>query len=478
MKEQNTKNHRYTLIFDSITDTFGNICLHDHSRDRRSHVQIAVEDKVFSYRTQKYFPSVIADLIDLAVAIHASDRLAFQSLRQQQAQISVVLPVRHPETLNTSSFQEQLSNLMEWATGSKWIFEFQKRISAGRIVEQQPLISSAGPYVDEVTLWSGGLDALAGLYTRLKKNQDMAFMLFGTGSNDNVYLRQYHVFQALLPSFINRLNLCRVPIRFSESNTHKKNKISRARGVVFTLLGSACAYLMGQKVLNLYENGVGAINLPYRKSAIGLDHTRSVHPLTLLGVSNLVSDLVGDKFTIQNPFLFSTKAEMCQQLAEDKRDDLPALTVSCDSPHRKQPIQCGYCSSCILRKQSLAASGILDQTSYIVPHSDPPAGDPMIFLQNMLVQVSVLKKLLNHSENPVSQWESLTRRFPKLDDIVDRTHEIEGLTSLDMRQNLIRLYQTYVAEWDTVKPQMTRDFLSQEKVQQVPQDFQIAIQEG
>jgi hypothetical protein len=127
---------------------------------------------------------------------------------------------------------------------------------------------------------------------------------------------------------------------------------------VFTLLGSACAYLMGQKVLNLYENGIGAINLPYRKSAIGLDHTRSVHPLTLLSVSNLVSELIGEKFTIRNPFLFRTKAEMCQQLAEDERYDLPALTVSCDSPHRKQPIQCGYCSSCILRKQALAASGI------------------------------------------------------------------------------------------------------------------------
>jgi hypothetical protein len=32
---------------------------------------------------------VIADIIDLAVAIHASDRLSFQNLRQQQVEISV-----------------------------------------------------------------------------------------------------------------------------------------------------------------------------------------------------------------------------------------------------------------------------------------------------------------------------------------------------------------------------------------------------
>lgn len=478
MKKQNAKGYKYTLVFDPITNSFGNICLYDHYRDRESYAKISVEDKVFSYRTQKYFPSLIADLIDLAIAIHASDRLAFQNLRQQQAQISVVLPIRHPEILNASSFQEQLTSLLAWATGSRWIFEFSQRAELGRAIEQQPLIESANSHVDEVTLWSGGLDALAGLYTRLKEDRDITFMLFGTGSNDNAYARQEQVFKGLLPSFPNRLNLCRVPIRLFVSNLHTKNKISRARGVVFTLLGSACAYLMGQKVLNLYENGIGAINLPYRKSAIGLDHTRSVHPLTLLSVSNLVSELTGEKFTIRNPFLFRTKAEMCQQLAEDARYDLPALTVSCDSPHRKQPIQCGYCSSCILRKQALAASRIEDRALYVVPHGNPPVSDPKLFLKNMLVQASVLKELLNQSENPVSQWRALTRRFPEIDDIVDRTYEVEGLTPPEMRKHLINLYRTYVSEWDNVEPQISMSFSNQTPVQQIPQDLQMAIQEG
>jgi hypothetical protein len=45
-----------------------------------------------------------------------------------------------------------------------------------------------------------------------------------------------------------------------------------------------------------------------------------------------------------------------------------------------------------------------------------------------------------------------------------------------MRKCLIRLYQTYVSEWDTVEPQISGDFLSQVSVQQVSQDFQLAIQ--
>ncbi|OUC12360.1 MAG: hypothetical protein B0A82_23080 [Alkalinema sp. CACIAM 70d] len=476
MERQSKQTSDFTLLFESVMSSGGNICLYDHSRNKESNVRIAVDDSAFSCRIQKEFPSIIADLIDLAVAIHAADRLTFQSLRQQQTQIHVVLPIRHPEILNQSSFQDKLSSLLGWATGSRWIFEFSQRVDLGRVVEQQPLLTSSDPYINEVVLWSGGLDALAGLYTRLKENHQISFMLFGTGSNDNSYARQGQIFQALLPSFPNRLNLCRVPIRFSESNLHIKNKISRARGIVFTLLGSACAYLMGQQVLHLYENGIGAVNLPYRKSAVGLDHSRSVHPLTLLRVSDLVSELVGEGFRVQNPFLFWTKAEMCQQLAKDMKYDLPALTISCDSPHRKQPIQCGYCSSCILRKQALAASRVEDQTYYIVPHNDRPVSDIRLYLQNMLTQVSTLKGLLNCSENAISQWESLTRRFPSLDDIVDRTHGIEGLTPPEMRKNLIRLYQTYVLEWDAVEPQILGDFLSQVIDQPIIQDFQMAIQ--
>lgn len=449
MKNYCTYDSDYTFYFDSVLSSNGSFRFMDHSKGKESTVGLTLDDQDFQYRVMRDFPSAIADLIDLAVAIHASDRLAFQHLRKKQTRISVVLPIRHPELMNTSTFQAKLENLLGWTTGSRWSFDFQRRTASGRITEQQQVLPIV-PEECEVALWSGGLDALAGLYTRLRASYTMPFMLFGTGSNDNVYARQAQVFKTLQPSFPNRLHLCRVPIRFSESNLHQKNKISRARGVVFTLLGAACAYLMGQQVLYLYENGIGAINLPYRKSVVGLEHSRSVHPLTLLKVSDTISELLGEKFRVQNPFLFWTKAEMCKTLAEDRRNDLVPLTMSCDSPHRQQPIQCGYCSSCILRKQALAASQIKDRTCYIVPHRKAPAGDTSLYLRHMLAQVSTLRGLFNDSQAPNLQWESLTRKFPELDDIVDWTAMAENLMPTDIQKHLVRLYQTYVAEWDAV----------------------------
>ena len=272
-----------------------------------------------------------------------------------------------------------------------------------------------------------------------------------------MYSRQKDVFNALTELFPNRLYLCRVPIRFSDSYFYKKNKISRARGVVFTFLGAACAHLMNQNALYLYENGIGAINLPYTKSSVGLDHSRSVHPITLLKVSNVLSDLLGQSFTVNNPFLFWTKAEMCRSLFENRSINIVKLTSSCDSPHRKQPTQCGYCSSCVLRKQSLSASKIEDETRYIVPHGEQPKGDVTLHFMHMKDQVSTLRSVLNKDSLPNAQWKALTQRFPELDDIVDRMRTVEEMQNKDLKAHLVKLYQSYISEWSTVESGMMED---------------------
>ncbi|MFO8040228.1 MAG: 7-cyano-7-deazaguanine synthase [Sodalinema sp.] len=307
--------------------------------------------------------------------------------------------------------------------------------------------------------YCGGLDALAGLYTRLTSNNKKSFMLFGTGANLIVSKRQHKGFKELQREFINRVSLSQLTfsLEHKEKRSSKK-KMLRTRGVVFTLLGSAYAYLMDCNVLNLYENGIGAINLPYTESTVGLDHSRSTHPLTLLKVSNLVSDIFGEIFKIRNPFLFSTKAQMCQSLARNKKADLSALTQSCDRPHRRKPVQCGYCSSCILRRQAILASNLNDKNHYIVPHAKQGTNEDCIFLDNMWIQVNTLREIFKESKTRQSQWISLTKNFPVLDDIVDQTATMEGITEEEFRINLIKLFQAYINEWGHVEFHLWRDF--------------------
>ncbi len=457
-KLQDSDRRNYTLKFSPVSNSNGSVRFINHSQGKEQTIGINLVDQVFENRVQVEFPAIIADLIDLAVAIHTSDRLAPQNLNEKERHLHVILPVRHPELLSAELFQTKLKELLDWATGSQWLFEFQKRKAIGRSVEHQLLFATESREY-EVALWSGGLDALAGMYTRLKMYPKKPFALFGSGSNLSVYARQEKVANEIESIFPQRCNLLRLRI---DSGMQQQNKFSRARGVVFTLLGAACAYLMGQRILCVYENGMGAINLFYRASAVGLDHTRSVHPLTLLMVGEVVSELLGEKFQVHNPFLFWTKAQMCKTLAEDGRNDLASLTMSCDSPHRKsqQPTQCGYCSSCLLRRQALTAANMEDKTPYIVLYEERQDKDRSLPFLNMCEQVRIFKNLLSVSGESIAQWEALTRRFSDLEDIVDRTAVAENLLPLGMQSQLIQLYQTYVAEWDTVESRISSGLLN------------------
>jgi 7-cyano-7-deazaguanine synthase in queuosine biosynthesis len=455
----------YRFEFNPISNNNGLISFIDNSQNQEQLIGFNINDKEFGYRVEKEFPSLMADLIDLAVAIYACDRLIplnRHNLNKIQRRLLVTLPVRHPELFNSDSFQQKLNDLLIWTTGNQWIFEFKKRQISGRFVEQQPLLLPTITENSEVALWSGGLDSLAGLYTRLKANPDKSFTLFGSGSNKIVFHYQKKLAQQIDSIFPKRIHLLQVPIHFNKSGDIPKNKLSRARGILFTLLGSVCAYLMGQRQLFIYENGVGAINLPYSKATVGLDHSRSVNPLTLLMVSDLVSELIGERFEIKNPFLFLTKAQMCEALAKDHKDDLSSLAVSCDSRYRKKDcFQCGYCSSCLLRRQAIIVSNLEDKTPYVINSQEYQSKtEDQRYFNAMKTQVNTIDFLLKKSPEKVLQWKYLSQEFLELDDIVDRTYEFEKLSLDDMQNRLIQLYETYVSEWKRAESILEKGFLT------------------
>jgi len=191
--------------------------------------------------------------------------------------------------------------------------------------------------------------------------------------------------------------------------------------------------------------------LPFRESEVGLDHSRSVHPLSLLHMSNLVSHILGRSFVFRNPFLFQTKAQMCSVLAQYNVIDLAFLTITCDRLHRERPIQCGCCSSCLLRRQALAALGIEDRTEYLVTSHQAYVSSNRSFdsnhLRAMLYQVDILRSLLNS----VDPWHSLLKGYPILQEIADQVARQEALAPVVPVEQLLQLYQCYVHEWDSVQ---------------------------
>jgi hypothetical protein len=271
-----------------------------------------------------------------------ADRLSFRNT-DRTCSIHVCLPVRHPELWGSTKTIDYLDDLLYWYTQDHWSFEFRSRSLYGRFAEREATLPfSFREAPPEVALWSGGLDSLAGLYSQLSSSATARYVLFGTGMNTQMHHKQEMYAHLIADQFPGRVTLIQVPYRLESTKEMQKHTLQRSRGFVFLLLGTVCALLEDQHTLSIYENGIGAINLPFSEAEVGLDHSLSVHPISLLRMEAFISHLLNTTFLFQNPFLFKTKAQMCQALVGSPHyPELIDSTFTCDRPHREQPGQCG-----------------------------------------------------------------------------------------------------------------------------------------
>ncbi|MGH3300991.1 MAG: 7-cyano-7-deazaguanine synthase [Streptosporangiaceae bacterium] len=208
----------------------------------------------------------------------------------------------------------------------------------------------------------------------------------------------------------------------------------RSRGLLFLAAGVATAWAIRQDNLRIFENGVGAINLPYLRSQQGSQASRSAHPATLAMVQDRAAAISGRTFVIEAPAMTLTKAELPGR-AQRSTPKVLGLTVSCDAGFaarvpEHQP--CGACTSCLLRHQSLAAAWLGE----LIPSGVPVrrGRDRQFNLNAMLWQATRLRACLNDRD----PWQRLISEFPELIDVTQLTNE-----------EVVSLYRAYVQEWDS-----------------------------
>jgi len=426
-----------------------------------------VDDRAVARAFGINVPSRHSDLLDIAMAAYMADRrtrrCAPAGKRDRfglcwSRSLHVRIPVREPDFWNRPPVLATLVELLGWLTDDAWRLEFAPRPAPRRPAETQGhLFTSPVRQPAAAALFSGGLDSLAGAAVELTRGSIQELILVTVRTNSRMGQAQRHLLRKLHGRCPGRLRSVIVPLGLvGAPNPNRQEPTQRTRGLVFLVVGFVTAAAAGLRELRLYENGIGAINLPYSAAQVGTKSSRGAHPATLSRAAELFSMIDGEPFRVVDVHLEQTKAELCAAIPSAFHD-LIADTFSCDTAFTRRvrgSTACGACTSCLLRRQSLWAAGMghLDrQTAYQWDPFQEQAHERHLYtLHAMLLQVARLERCLRS----VDPWRALVRAFPAVVHIPGAGNwEAAGVAAA------LRLLGTYVEEWRRVPSRLVSRYL-------------------
>jgi len=301
---------------------------------------------------------VARDLLRLGGAVYCTDKVARRDLTTDlwTRQLNLQIPVSNPGLWNAA--KSELVAALSFLSGDRWELEFVGD------TENPPDAEALGEDRG-VSLFSGGLDSLAGAIDQLETGRKL--VLVGHHDSGLTDKKQKLLGAALKDHYGNdRVQLRRLYLR---PGGHRKGpsrplptsleNTTRSRSFLFFAAGVAVADAFGDTVpLTVPENGFIGINVPLTAARAGSLSTRTTHPLYMQRMRNVLAQ-IGLRHSIENPYRLMTKGEALEHSANQAfLLKLAPKTISCSHPEaprwaKRAQGNCGYCYPCLIRRASL-----------------------------------------------------------------------------------------------------------------------------
>lgn len=313
---------------------------------------------------------VVSDFFHLAGAVFCADKTITRAETPDfwTRDISLTAPVSDPELWE--GVADLLRKALSFLSGDRWHLEFS------RSEAESPRPETLPTGTDAVTLFSGGLDSLAGAIDLLEEGRSLT--LVGHHDGSLTLSKQEELFRSLREHYgedrvsLRKLLLRPAPRRVSQARPLSggtEENTTRSRSLLFIAAGIAIADALGSGLpLHVPENGFIGVNVPISSARAGSLSTRTTHPLFLHLLDELLERL-GIDHAVSNPFRLMTKGEaLVASPAASLLGELAPVSVSCSHPEaarwRKRPQgNCGYCYPCLIRRAALHHFGS-DGTQY------------------------------------------------------------------------------------------------------------------
>lgn len=315
-------------------------------------------------------PDVLADALEIAAYVHCADRLITRpgagdtrSIGPEwQRQLRFRIPVRCPDIWMRPMVKSALVEVLTFLSGDRFVFEFTASVQP---IALEPYLGFGDRNAqtirpDQVMLFSGGLDSLAGVARDVIGAGRRAVLVTHQSAKAITSLQDQLADE--IAARTRPRQVLYLPVRLNRGSAQPKEHSQRLRSFLFATLGIAYGRMFELNTVTFFENGITSFNLPVAEHVIGTRASRTTHPQVLALYGKLFSLLLDEPVSFVNPFLWETKADIVRTVIAHGLGDLIRLTTSCAAVrnYSMTGLQCGVCSQCVERRAAMIAAGAED----------------------------------------------------------------------------------------------------------------------
>lgn len=332
------------------------------------HIPLITEQKTLKYGIGKVVDKMLEngicptekgiDVMVLATLVYLADTRISRTKNSQDSwtrEITIQLPVIDVDEWD--SVHDDLVRMLNFLTGDKWNFCFEKRIL--KFGDLQSRLKERREF-EIVSLFSGGMDSLISTINYLEENKQL--LLISHAGDGHTKSAQKAILEVLEEKYENikpvQLDLWMVFDKDIVPNGYTDNT-TRSRSFLFIALGIlALSGLPQLHRLEVPENGLIALNVPLDNLRVGSHSTRTTHPF-YLSMWNKILNNIGFSINVENKYWYRTKGEMASECKNRQLLlDLMKQSVSCSSPGKARwggfpPQHCGFCVPCLIRRAAM-----------------------------------------------------------------------------------------------------------------------------
>ncbi|MGY0694089.1 7-cyano-7-deazaguanine synthase [Virgibacillus sp. FSP13] len=279
------------------------------------------------------------DLVTIMGSIYCAD-IYLSKVGNKPREIDLKIPLFQSNLWENT--RREIEELVNWVSGDEFKISFCEN-------KLNPFESISLPinFNFDTTLFSGGLDSLAGAFVNYKKGINSDYIGFINKAEEGTRQKKVAKFYRKKFSAESKVQLVDKP------NLSKSNYTQATRSLLYIALAVANSQFNNSHEVYLYENGILSLN----PEISGRFTTKTTHPKTIHKYS-IILYKQGFDVKINHPFMFETKGQIIDNMDKDFKSQIQ-YTFTCGQgrthPERIHKGQCGICIPCLLRKISIAA---------------------------------------------------------------------------------------------------------------------------